>query len=97
MAWPLSGASGSGPRAEQRESKLVGEVEKVCTKALQQRTGLVKAALQHQSIVNTARCPAQVSRILLDCIHGLVMAAVASNVMVLSSIKIGAPASSEGT
>jgi hypothetical protein len=24
MAWPLSGASGSGPMAEQRESKLVG-------------------------------------------------------------------------
>jgi hypothetical protein len=32
----------------------------------------------------------------LDLIHGLVMA-VGSNVMVLSSIKIGAPASSEGT
>jgi hypothetical protein len=46
MAWPLSGASGSGPMAEQRESKLVGEVE-VCAKALQQRTGLV----------STARCP----------------------------------------
>jgi hypothetical protein len=46
MAWPLSGASGSGPTAEQRESKLVGEVE-VCAKALQQRTGLV----------STARCP----------------------------------------
>jgi hypothetical protein len=26
MAWPLYGASGSGPRAEQRQSKLVGEV-----------------------------------------------------------------------
>ena len=46
MAWPLSGASGSGPMAEQRESKLVGEVE-VCAKALQQRTKLV----------GTARCP----------------------------------------
>jgi hypothetical protein len=33
MAWPLSGASGSGPMAEQRESKLEGEVE-VCAKAL---------------------------------------------------------------
>ena len=43
MAWPLSGASGSGPMAEQRESKLGGEVE-VCAKALQQRTGLVSTA-----------------------------------------------------
>jgi hypothetical protein len=86
MAWPLFGASGSGPRAAQRESKLVGVVG-VCAKALQQRTGLVR----------TARCPdPQVSRIILDCIHGLVMA-VASNVVVLSSIKIGAPASREGT
>jgi hypothetical protein len=34
--------------------------------------------------------------LLLDCIHGLVMA-VAGNVGVLSSIKIGALASSEGT
>jgi hypothetical protein len=32
----------------------------------------------------------------LDFIHGLVMA-VASDVVVLSGIKIGAPASSEGT
>ena len=31
------------PRAEQRESKLEGEVE-VCAKALQQRTGLVSTA-----------------------------------------------------
>jgi hypothetical protein len=38
----------------------------------------------------------QVSRIILDCIHGLLMA-VAGNVMVLSSIKMGAPASKEGT
>jgi hypothetical protein len=43
VAWPLSGASGSGPMAEQRESKLEGEVE-VCTRALQQRTGLVSTA-----------------------------------------------------
>jgi hypothetical protein len=40
MTWPLSGASGSDPRAEQRESKVVGALE-VCAKALQQRTGLV--------------------------------------------------------
>ena len=46
MAWPLYDASGSGPRAEQRQSKLVGALE-VCAKALQQRTGLV----------STARCP----------------------------------------
>ena len=46
MAWPLSGASGSGPMTEQRESKLEGEVE-VFAKALQQRTRLV----------STARCP----------------------------------------
>jgi hypothetical protein len=49
--WPLSGAPGSGPmaeqRREQRDTKLVGEVE-VCAKALQQRTGLV---------ASTARCP----------------------------------------
>jgi hypothetical protein len=35
--------SGSGPMAEQRESKLVGEVE-VWARALQQRTGLVSTA-----------------------------------------------------
>jgi hypothetical protein len=58
----------------------------VCAKALQQRTGLV----------STPDATFQVSRILLDLIHGLLMA-VASNVVVLSSIKIGAPASSEGT
>jgi hypothetical protein len=40
MAWPLCGVSGSQPRAEQRESKLVGEVG-VCAKALQQRAVLV--------------------------------------------------------
>jgi hypothetical protein len=33
MAWPLSGASGSGPRAEQHEFKVVGALE-VCAKAL---------------------------------------------------------------
>jgi hypothetical protein len=38
----------------------------------------------------------RVSRILLDWIHGLLMAA-AGNVIVLSSIKIGAPARKEGT
>jgi hypothetical protein len=37
-----------------------------------------------------------VSRIILDWVHGLLMAVV-GNVMVLSSIKIGAPASKEGT
>jgi hypothetical protein len=36
------------------------------------------------------------SRILSDLIHGLLMA-VAGNVVVLSSIKMGAPASKEGT
>jgi hypothetical protein len=66
--------------------KLVGEVG-VCAKALQQRTRLV----------STIRChPTQgVSRIILDCIHGLLMC-VAGNVIVLSSIKIGAPASNGG-
>jgi hypothetical protein len=38
----------------------------------------------------------RVSRVLLDWVHGLLMC-VASYVVVLSSIKIGAPASSEGT
>jgi hypothetical protein len=38
----------SGPMAEQRESKLQGEVE-VCAKALQQRTGLVCTAGCHVS------------------------------------------------
>jgi hypothetical protein len=86
MAWPLSGASGSGPMAEQRESKLVGEVG-VCAKALQQWTRLV----------STTRCHAfRVLRILLDCIHGLLMG-VTGNVIGLSSIKIGDPASSKGT
>jgi hypothetical protein len=37
------GASGSDPMAEQRESKLVGEVG-VCAKALQQWTRLVSTA-----------------------------------------------------
>jgi hypothetical protein len=41
MAWTSFDASGSGRRAEQRESKLVGEVG-VLAKALQQRTRLVK-------------------------------------------------------
>ena len=71
--------------AEQRESKLVGEVG-VCAKALQQRTGLV----------STTRC--HVPRflcILLDFIHGLLMG-VTGNVIGLSSTKIGDPASSEG-
>jgi hypothetical protein len=46
-AWLLCGASGSGPRAEQRESKkLVGEVG-VCAKALQHRTGLVSTTRCH--------------------------------------------------
>jgi hypothetical protein len=27
MAWPLNGAPSAHPKAEQRESKLVGEVE----------------------------------------------------------------------
>jgi hypothetical protein len=90
MAWPLSGASGSGPTAEQRESKLVGEVE-VCAKALQQRT----ADWVSKHCPTDARI--QVSRIILDCIHGLLMAVARSNVVVLSSIKIGTPASSEGT
>jgi hypothetical protein len=42
----INGASGSGPMAEQRESKLVGEVG-VCAKALQQRTGLVSTTRCH--------------------------------------------------
>jgi hypothetical protein len=64
----------------------VGALE-VYAKALQQRAGLV----------STIRCHVSgFVRILLDWVHGLLMA-VASNVMVLSSIKIGAPASSEGT
>jgi hypothetical protein len=42
MAWPLNGAPSAHSKAEQRESKLVGEVG-VCTKALQQRTRLVSA------------------------------------------------------
>jgi hypothetical protein len=46
MAWPSSDAPGSGLRAEQRESKLVGEVG-VCVKALQQRTGLVSTIRCH--------------------------------------------------
>jgi hypothetical protein len=61
----------------------------VCAKALQQRTGFVSTAWLMPG-------SSQVSPILLDCIHGSVMG-VASNVMALSSIKIGAPASSEGT
>ena len=46
MAWPLYGASGSGPRAEQRQSKLVGDVG-VCAKALQQRAGLLGTTRCH--------------------------------------------------
>ena len=42
--WP--GASGSHPRAEQRESKLVGEVG-VCAKALQQRDVLLGTTRCH--------------------------------------------------
>jgi hypothetical protein len=72
--------------AAQRESKLQGEVE-VCAKALQQRTWLVYALPD---------ATFRVSCVLLDWVNGLLMC-VASNVMVLSSIKIGAPASSEGT
>jgi hypothetical protein len=39
----INGAPSAHPKAEQRESKLVGEVG-VFTKALQQRTGLVSTA-----------------------------------------------------
>ena len=65
------------------------------------RSFSLPANAQHSTSVSDELCvetPAriQVSRILLDWIHRLLMA-VASNVVVLSSIKIGAPASSEGT
>jgi hypothetical protein len=88
--WPLCDASGSYPRAEQRESKLVVEVG-VWTKALQQRAVLL--GVRH---LGTTRCHfSDIERILLDWIHGLLMAA-AGNVIVLSSIEIGGPARKEG-
>jgi hypothetical protein len=48
MDWPLNGAPSAHSKAEQRESKLVGE-EEVCAKALQQRTGLVSTIRCHVS------------------------------------------------
>ena len=90
MAWPLCGASGSGPGAEQRESKLVGGVG-VCAKALQQWAGLVDTILCHARDATY-----RVSRVLLDWVHGLLMC-VSGGVVVLSGIKIGAPASKGGT
>ena len=48
ITWPLCDALGSGPRAEQRESKVVGALEVcMCEGAAAQRTGLV----------STNRCP----------------------------------------
>jgi hypothetical protein len=86
MAWPLCDAPGSHPRAEQRESKLVGEV-RVRSKALQQRAVLL----------GTTRCHFRgIAHSFGLWIHGLLMAA-AGNVIGLSSIKIGAPARKEGT
>jgi hypothetical protein len=76
MAWPLCDAPGSHPRAEQRGYKLVGEVG-VCAKALQQRAVLLGTIILDAIF--------RVSRILLDWIHGLLMAA-AGNVVVLSSM-----------
>ena len=46
ITWPLCDAFGSGPRAEQRESKLEGAVE-VCAKALQQRAGFLGTTRCH--------------------------------------------------
>jgi hypothetical protein len=48
MAWPLNGAPSAHPKAEQRESKLKGEIG-VCAKALQQRTRLVSTIRCHVS------------------------------------------------
>jgi hypothetical protein len=48
MDWPLNGAPSAHPKAEQRESKLEGEIG-VCAKALQQRTRLVRAIRCHVS------------------------------------------------
>jgi hypothetical protein len=39
----------------------------------------------------------RVSRVLLDWVHGLLMCVASNVVVLLSSIKIGAPASKEGT
>jgi hypothetical protein len=88
MAWPLYDASSAHLGAEQRGTKVVGALE-VCSKALQQRDAWdVRQPLLDATF--------RVSRILLDCIHGLLMG-VTGNVIGLSSIKIGDPASSEGT
>jgi hypothetical protein len=90
MAWPLHGASVSHPLAEhQRGSKVVGGEVEVCAKALQQRDGLASttrchvAGFTHNFGFNPwiADGPGRY-------VH---------NVMVLSSIKIGAPASRDGT
>jgi hypothetical protein len=48
ITWPLCDALGSGPRAEQRGSKVVGALE-VYAKALQQRTRLVSTIRCHVS------------------------------------------------
>jgi hypothetical protein len=77
-------------RADQRESKLVGEVE-VCAKALPAAADWVSK----HCLMTGSRFLSRIL-LLLDWVHGLLMC-VASDVMVLSSIKIGAPASSEGT
>jgi hypothetical protein len=86
MAWPSFDASGSGLRAEQRESKLVGKVG-VCAKALQQRTWLASTIRCH--VPGFARS-FELGPWIADVRGGY-------NMIVLSSIKMGAPASNEGT
>ena len=46
MDWPLNGAPSAHPKAEQRESKLEGEIG-VCAKALQQRAVLLGTTRCH--------------------------------------------------